>query len=368
VSTRYLQFRGEGSTGLSNARMGLDIGVGLAQLTQRTLVMYDVKPLWRGSHPLLADGNDRAATILDLFEVPVPTVQEAQLAEIGDKTVRELEWPDLYTSVFHHPAAGPVEDPRFAAFRNGRRAVVSLSADDDAAPVLRFAKRSLSLYSYFFYLPENLRTELRQTMARVRPRRPYRELSEELCKSFGNFNAVHIRRGDFMNVYYKGVSLTPQMIVENLSSIMPPNEPLLICTDASTDTEFFQPILDAYPEAILLDQYMLGDSRWREALRSLPCNGDAALALICQTVAGHAHVFAGSLLSTYTAMIHRTRGLRTGDDPFFFVFNPFEGKVPFLDCEFLEMTNGLFSWNRFPYRESEGEVYSWFREWPEAFR
>lgn len=347
--------------------MGLEIGVGLAHLAQRTLIFYDAKPLWRGSHPSIAEDESVNASILDLFEVPGPTLPEAHRAQIAaDHGVRALDWPDAFACVFRHPAADP-DARRFEAFRNRRPTVVGFSEADEAAAVLRFAKRSLSFYSYFFYLPEELRAEVRRAIAGVRPRAPYRQLADEICASFGAFNAVHIRRGDFMNQHYSNASMRPQTIAANLASVMPRNEPLLIFTDASADTDFFAPILEAYPGAILFEQHLLRDQAWRERLRALPCNGDVALALISQIVAGNSRVFAGSLFSTFTALIHRERGLRTGEDAFLFAFNPLDSWIPFKDCAFGEWKDGIFSWNRFPHIASS-DIYAWFREWPEAFR
>jgi hypothetical protein len=348
--------------------MGLEIGVGLAHLTRRTLVPYDVQPLWRGSHPVVGQqGKSGEASILDLFEVPVPTLPEAQRSQIATLSTVELDWPDLYQAVFRHPAMGAVDERDFEAFRNRRPRIVTFSEQDEASPVLRFSNRSLSLYSYFFYLPDDLRAETRRLIEGVRPRAPYRRLAHDLCTSIGSFNAVHIRRGDFLtDWYYRQLSISPQTIVANLSKVMPPNEPLVICTDASCDTEFFQPILETYREAVLLDQYVLSQPIWRERLHNLPSSGDAALALVSQIVASDARVFAGSLFSTFTAMIHRARGLRTGDDRFLFVFNPLDG-VPFHDCAFVDMREGAFSWTRFPCT-LDSDTYAWFREWPEAFR
>jgi hypothetical protein len=368
MTCRYLEFRLDKYLGMSNVRMGLEIGVGLAHLARRTLVPYDVKPLWRGSHPVVdQQRKSREASILDLFEVPVPTLPEAQRPEIATLSAVELDWPDLYDAVFRHPAMDAVDERELEAFCNRRERIVTFSEQDEASPVLRFSNRGLSLYSYFFYLPADLRAEMRRIIAGVRPREPYRQLAHDLCTSIGSFNAVHIRRGNFLtNWYYEDLLISPQTVVANLSTVMPRDEPLVICTDASRDIEFFQPILEAYREAILLDQYVLGQPIWRERLHSLPSSGDAALALVSQIVASEARVFAGSLFSTFTAMIHRAHGLRTGDDRFLFAFNPLDG-VPFHDCAFVDLREGAFSWNRFPCTFSS-DTYAWFREWPEALR
>ena len=36
-------------------------------------------------------------------------------------------------------------------------------------------------------------------MKRLRPKRPYLEVAERIAASFGSFNAIHLRRGDFVD-------------------------------------------------------------------------------------------------------------------------------------------------------------------------
>ncbi len=91
------------------------------------------------------------------------------------------------------------------------------------------------------------------------------------------------------------------------------------------------------------------------------------LALLTQLVASKARVFAGTLFSTFTALIHRLRGFAGQDSGFLYCYNDFLSPlVRFERCEFLPVDEGPFSWNRVRYPISP-DAYSWFREWPESF-
>ncbi len=83
---------------------------------------------------------------------------------------------------------------------------------------------------------------------------------------------------------------------------------------------------------------------------------------------GFVCAFVGSLFSTFSAIIQRTRGFAGCDESFKYVNYPVgAGTPPFRSCEFHNAGDGIFSWNRLQYPLSP-ETHSWFREWPEAFR
>jgi hypothetical protein len=83
-------------------------------------------------------------------------------------------------------------------------------------------------------------------------------------------------------------------------------------------------------------------------------------------VASKAAVFAGTLFSTFTALIHRLRGFAGRRPNFLYCYNDFLSPLVRYDrCEFLPVDNGPYSWNRIRYPVSP-DAYSWLREWPEA--
>src|SRR5262249_21160158 len=83
--------------------------------------------------------------------------------------------------------------------------------------------------------------------------------------------------------------------------------------------------------------------------------------------ASKARVFAGTMFSTFSALIQRMRGFAGQEPSFLYCYNDFFSPlVRFERCEFLPVDDGPYSWNRVRYPVYP-ETYSWFRDWPEAF-
>jgi len=102
-------------------------------------------------------------------------------------------------------------------------------------------------------------------------------------------------------------------------------------------------------------------------ISELPRDDEAVLVLLTQLVASKAAVFAGTMFSTFTALIHRLRGFAGHGPDFLYCYNDFRSPLVRYDrCEFLPVDEGPYSWNRIRYPVSP-DAYSWLREWPEAF-
>jgi hypothetical protein len=369
-AVKYLLFRSDPSPGgLSNLKMALDIGVGLAHLTGRTLVVYENDPLWDGPAPVVALRRPAAPrpTILDLFDLPVPHVREEFFSlPVCGLSLHRCAWHDFPHSLFYYPADMPTGDRAFEDFCNGRRYAYTIDERLNAFDVLQVDARPLALYSYFFYLPAARRADFVRLMAAVRPKLPYQRFADELSRHLGQFNAVHIRRSDSKRTTPRTGVVTANEIVSNLRDVLPTAELLVICTDESSEREFFAPLLAHYKRAVFLDRLILDEPMWADRFYDLPYHRDPTLALVTQLVAAQAARFAGTLFSTFTALIHRLRGFRFGREPFLYAFDQFTGHPPFVACQYRETRDGHFSWNRLDYPK-QPDLYAWFREWPEAF-
>lgn len=369
-TVKYLLFRNDPSpTGLSNRKLGLDIGVGLAHLTGRTLVAYENDPLSDGAAPVVAlrRPDTPQPTILDLFDLPVPHMREEFFSlRMTGLSLHRCAWHDLPWAFFYYPADMPTGDRQFEDFRNGRRYAYTIDGRLNEFDVLQVDARPLALYSYFFYLPAALRADFVRLMAAVRPKPAYRHFADALSRHLGPFNAVHIRRTDFKHTTPRTGVVTADEIVSNLRDVLPAEELLVVCTDESSDAEFFAPLLAHYKRAVFLDRLILDDRMWADRFYDLPYHRDSTLALVTQLVAVQAVRFAGTLFSTFTALIHRMRGFRSGHEPLLFAFDQFTGHPPFVGCQYRETRDGHFSWNRLDYPK-QPDLYAWFREWPEAF-
>lgn len=363
---QYLLFRSDPSPiGLSNLRMSLDIGVGLAALTNRVLVFYANEPVWDGPDPVLARAqpDDPRPTILDLFDVPVPQLDERFVSDrLAHASLHATTWADVCESAFVHPRDLD-DDARLAAFLNGRRHAHRLSPAAEHAEVLQVSCRTFGLYAHFFYVDPQHWPRLRAAVARVQAKAPYRELAADVARACAPFNALHVRRTDFAARQRRPV--TAAEILTNIEAILPSDERLLICSDEAEKSAFFQPILRRYPRAVFVDE-VLRSPQWRKRFRALPFHRDVVVALLTQLVAAEARTFVGTLGSTFTAMIHRARGLRDPRLPMLFAYDPFPGQSSFAACRLAEVREGAFTWNRVRLPTASG-MSSWVCEWPEAF-
>jgi hypothetical protein len=112
-------------------------------------------------------------------------------------------------------------------------------------------------------------------------------------------------------------------IVANLASRMERNDVLVICTDGSPHEELFDPIRRHFRQVIFLDRYVREDQGARELLSQLPRFDEAVDALLAQLVATSADVFAGTLFSTFTGLIHRMRGFADPQAEFLYCYSDF---------------------------------------------
>jgi hypothetical protein len=278
----------------------------------------------------------------------------------------------VYESVFCFPPTLPTDDARFQHFRNERQYVYTFSEQQNEAPDLHIKTEALGHYSYFFYLDEERRHQVVDLMKRFRPKRPYLEVADRIAASFGPFNAIHVRRGDFLSnelsrlKISRTTAVSGQEIVANLASRMRRDDPLVICTDGSSREEVFGPIQQYFRETIFLDRYLRDSTSMRDMISQLPRDDETVQALLTQLVASKAQVFAGTFFSTFTALIHRLRGFASQESSFLYCYNDFLSPlVRFERCEFLPVSDGPYSWNRIRYPVSP-DAYSWIREWPEA--
>jgi hypothetical protein len=358
--------------GFSNNKMSLDIAIVLAHLTDRVLVPYRFRlPRRLPARPGVVL---EPLQILDLFDIPVPWSDEYLFKTwISPPGALACSWEPVFESVLCFPGTIPTDDGDFQRFRNGRQYVQVLTQQHDEAPDLHISTHALGHYSYFFYLDGGRRRQVVDMMKRLRPKRPYLEIADRIAAAFGSFNAIHVRRGDFVTnelskkKISRAASISGQEIVANLASRMNRDDPLVICTDGSPRDHIFGPIQKYFRQTVFLDRYLREDATTRAMISRLPRDDEAALVLVTQLVASKAAVFAGTLFSTFTALIHRLRGFAGREPNFLYCYNDcLSPLVRFDRCEFLPVDDGPYSWNRIRYPVSP-DAYSWLREWPEAF-
>ena len=366
---RRLAYRGY-DAGLNNHKMSMDIGVALAFLDRRQLVPYGFTPPWRGTRSRIAPEIARPITSLfDLFEVPV----SIDLSHLHDKSPPPgivCNWGPLYEAIFHLCRPEDLEDDkRFQYFRNGRPTIVTFDNETRSACDVIVNAETLTTYEHFFYLDDHAARDLASVMGCIRPRAPYRDLARSVAVAAGRFNAVHIRRGDFVTGSYTPRSghVSCEEIARNLEEVFDRDTPLCLCTDAD-ELSFFEPLVRAFPRTFLLERELLGMPEWRRRFDELPFNDDHVFSVLVQQIASLAETFVGTLASSFTSEIQRSRGFG-GDQRFLYCYNdwPQHPCIVFERCEFAATQAGPYTWNQIQY-PVEPRACSWLRVWPEAFR
>lgn len=375
-SRRYLLYK-DYQSGLCNEIMSVELAVGLAHLTGRTLVYYGSAGEERQlipapnqqyvSPPARRDivDQERHPTILDLLkDVPVPSMSypefrsetEGRAPATVDSGVR------LVNAVFvADPAA--VRAPALDAFAEGR----TIFADCDEE-VLHIKETNLGYYSRLFFEPD---PSVYAALAGVVAKKPYRDLAATVCGALGAFNGIHVRLNDFRKFLpFRGGDY-PREILKNLSANLPADRLLVISTDETDNKEFFEPITRHFRRHVFVDEFIVGE--FADAFRALPFSDEVAVALLSNLVLQQSHEFLGTPGSTFSGVIQRevakvwaARDRHSLPHAFKFIYRGGATvDVPFADGLYLETKPGPYSWNRLDW-SMEPETKSWYREWPEA--
>lgn len=347
---------------LTNVRMGVEIAVGLSYLTNRRLHLPFGQPVPPAPRSSISETDrGRPATILDLLELPVDVVLPDQAGEFLEMRTETIEWPSFGHSVCVADGDIDLDDRQLLDFANGRTRFVRPPMSD--APVVSIEGRPLCFYSYFFFASPALRRRLHAVIRAVRPRRPYVELGARIARGLGRYHALHLRRSDLTIGIPAYGDVTPGDVAETVADVLPTDETLLVCSEVDGRDELFDPLRNRFRHIVFANDVILRDHR--QAFFGLPRHEDNVLGLLTQELASRADSFVGTIGSTFTAMIQRQRLLRDPNERFRYTadFTP-EGPK-FERGEFLERTDGCYSWNRIGYAMNP-DTLSWFREWPEA--
>ena len=385
---RYLFYTNyqSGQAGLSNGIMSVEIGVVLAHLSNRLLVLDgNASP---PANVVAYDGrvsNLHPSRITDLLDIPVPWAEPADVDLKGLESIELTDW-SLGDCTFYFPTKMDLSTSDARSFARGRSQWVAVSGEHDRVPVLRLSedpispgdssrRRNLCYYSYQFYLDDEARRSVYRLLQRMQPKPAFLQLAQRVARDIGPFNAVHLRRGDFKFTY--GVTTLdrkPSEAIDAMDQLFSRDDPLVIVTD-ERDDPFFMEIKLAFPRHFFIDWHIL--DHYGEAFASLPRTDSLSLAFLSQLVAAEAKEFLGTMTSTFTGMIQRSRGNRGKRETFRYLWNELpeagqdseRGRHAVSDCisldrgEMLEQFQGPYSWNRV----SQLLNPAWMREWPESF-
>jgi len=369
----------DGRAGLSNVAMSLELGVVLAGLTDRLLILKgNGTPT---ANVVQYDGlvrNTYPSRVTDLIDPGVPWIDAASV-NLDAFAPHEISDKPGWGSVFYFPPHLAIDTDDFRAFVARRSHVFTIGENLEHVAALSYSggpdTNTLGFYSSFFYLDEPSQRRAFDLLDNMKPRPPYAAFAGRVADDLGRFNAVHIRRGDFkMTFGVTTLDRTPAEAIAAMDHHFSRSDRLVVLTDEARDP-FFDEIKEAYSDVVFLDHHIL--EHYHREFQDLPAHDSIALAYLSQLVAARSKDFIGTMTSTFTSMIQRMRGNQGRQEPFKFLWNELpdpgdkveRGSHRKSDCIPLEkgimvqQLDGPYSWNRYDNRLNP----AWMREWPESF-
>lgn len=377
-SVVYTVYR-RGGAGLSNLVMSVELGVVLASLTDRVLILKDNKT--PRANVVRYDGlvlNTYPSRVTDLIDLGLPWI-DADKINLAAFAPMEICDKPAWSCVCYFPAHLSTDTSDFWAFAGRRKNFFTIGEDLQHVPALSVSggkdANTLSFYSPFFYLDRSAELRMHDSLRRMKPKPELAAFANHVVQDLGPFNAVHIRRGDFKKT--TGVTTLDRRGAEAIEAMdhhFSRDKRLVVLTDEADDL-FFDEIKGSYRDLVFLDWHILRN--YGSQFNDLPAHDSVALAYLSQLVAAQSDDFFGTMTSTFTALIQRFRGNLGKDEPFKYLWNElpppgakvepgrhaFGEDVPLDKGVMVEEYPGLYSWNRFNQRLNAG----WMREWPESF-
>lgn len=225
-------------------------------------------------------------------------------------------------------------DLDFEEFKQERE-TLNLSKFEDK--ILHFENNLFGHYWYSIYpgdeVERNKMKDVINRCFRFNDRIYY--LSSKVSEKLGKYNAIHVRRSDFLITQTK--SLEPVSDPNKLTSMVrlffPEDVPLYISTD-ETDKSFFDELRKVY------DIFFYEDFEYELSIIDK--------AAVEQTICSKAELFYGTYHSTFTKRINVMRGLegRQSEDDMGINFYPFENRLDVVTANpWKLMMNKRWEWN-----------------------
>ena len=206
-------------------------------------------------------------------------------------TVNSKDPVDRY--VLH---CGEYDSLDFKYFVNDR-ICIDLNVDDK---FIHFPQNLFTQFYYHVYSDLNTRNNIRKKIkSGVRFKQKFFDLANMVKDMLGEYNAIHIRRNDFLTIRTQQSEFQLDYLLENIKDEFDYNIPLYIATDETDKSLFY--FLREYYDIKFLDKFHTKLS-------------DFDSIIVDQIICANANVFYGSELSTFTHYIHIMRGIMGKDD------------------------------------------------------
>ncbi len=246
----------------------------------------------------------------------------------------------------------------FEHFGMGRKALTR--EELNGFDLIEWTDTRLSNPSYFYLLtrPEKQKL-LRSVELRYLPE--LESLGSTIISELGQYNAVHIRLGDFLKLRPEyAASARSGEFASYISAAFSRDLPILIATDGLEEKQLLESLFDGF-DFRFIDELIFDG--FRDEFLRLPYTDFNALTVLNQMICAAGRMFVGTYYSTFTAVIHKLRQERYQNKEFMFFPDPQVSKHLSSDMKLLPDRQGFFDWNRFSAFAPSHFHMAWAREW-----
>lgn len=312
-----------GGGGFSNTLMSIQLGMIIASLTERGLIVYQKNKLHHQR------GEFRIQDLIDFQDVTF----------INEPMNADCDFLPCEQFICYYFENAPNKEFLL------NRSAVNLSDYLEYNELKNSAHGSLSYFSFKFYL-ENKDRIFKNLYKSFSFKNKYTDIAEEIISKFAPVNSMHIRRGDFLHQQPKNVI---HSFEDNLELIFYnfAYDPIFVLTNEQ-DKSFFKKIPN---ELFFVDQIL-------EKYNLDPIE----IGVISILLGSKIENFIGNAGSTFTGIIHQMRKMN----------NPIGESFKYLHDQYdlcnIDGSNfysqGQYTWNKL--KRSDYNDCLWQKEWPEV--
>ena len=315
---------------------------------------FALKPPFANKYRILLES--KRSNVSDLVKIPNRRVNKV------DRTVTSrLELQLVYSHFF---TTEEIKD-RFAgtmiwdSFSMGRRG--HTREELVGFELIDWTHTKLSTPAYFFFLPKQEKRALLGSV-KLQYLDEIEKLAVQVLAGLGQFNAAHLRIGDFLKNYSSDdYSINVERFRDYANgNFTDPSLPVMVATDGLTEKESLRAIFPA-TELVFIDEFIF--ENYGDRFKDLPFTDFNVLTVLNQLICSHAETFIGTFRSTFTSIIHRLRQERFSKKDFNFFPDGRVMKQIGAELKIVPDRPGFFDWNRYSALAPDHISAAWLREW-----
>lgn len=217
----------------------------------------------------------------------------------------------------------------------------------------------------FYFLDKKEKKELLRTVE-IRYLDEIESLAASIMREIGNYQAVHLRLGDFLTNYRADeYAVNEKRFRRYIETVFADRSlPVLVATDGLDEKKIFAELLQNY-RTIFIDELIFDE--YRTEYGRLPFTDFNVLSILNQILCAGAELFIGTYRSTFTSIIHRLRQERFSRRDFNFFPDDKVSKLLTADYLLAPDRQGFFDWNRYSVFAAEHQAIAWMREWDHQY-